>query len=179
MEVKFKTVKGIYMFRSDHTTQIISCKPWSPRLCPYPSLVKTMQMYLELKGQDANRPCSSSNQAVKPTSLWKAQVLKKAIDKRQKKRNKMPIRMQFKVRLIEKSLSPNTEPEAITTTVTATQTSMMKPTATSTKWPTAKLCLVPLTIYTVPSAKIQKVPGSSMQKPQGGEGPFIPNCNYP
>ena len=76
----------------------------------------------------------------------------------------MPIRKQFKVRLIEKPLSPTTEPETIATTATATQTLMMKPTATSTKWPTAKPIPIPLTIY-MPSAKIQEIPSSSMQKP--------------
>ena len=56
---------------------------------------------------------------------------------------------------------------------------MMKPTATSTKWPTAKLTPMPLTVYNVPSTKIQEVPRSSMQKSQGGEIPLIPNLNNP
>ena len=51
-------------------------------------------------------------------------------------------------------------PEAITTTPTATQTSIMNPTVTSTKWPSAKLTPVPLKVYNVPSAKIQEVPNS-------------------
>ena len=89
-----------------------------------------MQTYLELKGQDASQPCPSSNQAVRPTSLWKTPVPKKAVDRRQKKRSKMHIRKQFKVRLIEKPLSHTTKPEATATTATAAQTSMMKPTAT-------------------------------------------------
>ena len=100
IEVKVRTMKGIHTFKRDHTTQIISYKPWSPRLCPNPSLVRRIQTYLELKGQDSNQPHSSSNQAVKPTSLQKAPVPKKAIDKKQKKRGKMPIRKQFKVKLI-------------------------------------------------------------------------------
>ena len=151
----------------DCPTQIISCKPWSPRLCPYPSLVRRMQPYLELKGQGASQPCSSSNQAVRPTLLWKTPVLKKVIDKKQKKRSKMPIRNQFKVRLIEKPLSHTTKQEATATTTTATQILMTKPTATSTKWPTAKLTPIPLTVYNVPSAKIQEVPSSTIQKPKG------------
>ena len=163
VEVKVKTMKGIHVFRRDCTTQIISCKPWSPRLHPNPSLMRRMQMYLGLKGQGANQPCSSSNQAVKPTSLQKAPVPKKAIEKRQKKRSKMPIRKQFKVRLTEKPLSHTTKAEAIATTLTATQTSMMKPTATFTKWPTANCTPIPLTIYNVPSAKI---PSSSERSPK-------------
>ena len=120
MEVKVKMMRGIHMFRRDHTTQIISCKPWSPRLHPYPSLARRMQTYLELKGQDVSQPCPSSNQAVRPTSTWKTPVPKKALDRRQKKRSKMPIRKQFKVRLIEKPPSNTTKPEATATNVTAT-----------------------------------------------------------
>ena len=41
----------------------------------------------------------------------------------------MPTRKQFKVRLNEKPLLHTTKPEAIATTATATQTSIMKPTA--------------------------------------------------
>ena len=53
IDVKVKTMKGIHMFRREYTTQIISCQPWSPRLCPCPSLVRRMQTYLELRGQGA------------------------------------------------------------------------------------------------------------------------------
>ena len=179
VEVKVKTMKGIHTFRRDCTTQIISCKPWSPRLQPYPSLVRRMQTYLELKGQNASQSCPSSNQAVRPTLLWKTPVPKKAIDRRQKKRSRMPIRKQFKVRLVEKPLSHNRKPEATATTATATQTPMMKPTATSIKGPNAKLTPIPLAVYNMPSAKMQEVPRSSMQRPQGGEVPLIPNLNNP
>ena len=131
--------------------------------------VKTM------KGiQNASQPHPGSNQPVRPTLLWKTPVSKKAVDSRQKKRNKMPIRKQFKVRLIEKPLFHNKKPEA--TVTTATQTLMMKATATSRKWPNAELTPIPLTVYNVPSAKIIEVPRSSMQKPQG-EVPLILNLN--
>ena len=72
----------------------------------------------------------------------------------------MLIRKQFQVRLIEKPLSHTTKLEVIATTATATETLMMKPTTTSTKWPTAKLTPIPFTVYNVPSAKIQEVPSS-------------------
>ena len=36
VEVKVKMMRGIHMFRRDRTTQVISCNPWSTRLCPYP-----------------------------------------------------------------------------------------------------------------------------------------------
>ena len=101
---------------------------------PYSSLVRRMQTYLELKGQDASQLHPGYNQALRPTSLQKTPVPKKAIDQRQeKKRSKMPIRKHFKVRLIEKPPSNTTKPEAPATYVTATQTPMTKPTATSTK----------------------------------------------
>ena len=77
VEVKIKTMKDIHMFRRDHTTQIISCTPWSLRLNPYPSLVRRMHTYLELKGQDARQPHPSANQAVRPTSLWKTPAPKR------------------------------------------------------------------------------------------------------
>ena len=159
------------------TMNIIRQYSFSDGLLPEKTVVRRMQIYLELKGQDASQPHSGSNQTIRPTSLWKAPVPKKAIDKNQKKRSKMPIRKQLKVRLIEKYLSLSSEPEAVATTATAMQTLMMKPTATSTKWPTAKLTPVPLTVYNLPSTKIQEVPSSSIQKPQGAEGPFIPNSN--
>ena len=163
MKVKVKTMKGIHTFRRDHTIQIIYCKLWSPRLCPYPSLVRRIQTYLELKGQDASQPHPSTKQAVQPTLLWKTRVPKKAVDQRQKKkRSKMPIRKQIKVRLIEKPPSNTTKPGATVTNVSATQTPVTKPTATSTKWPTAP---IPLTAHNISTAKIQEIPRSSMLKP--------------
>ena len=38
VEVKITSMRGIQAFRRDCTTQIIKCKPWSPRLHQYPSL---------------------------------------------------------------------------------------------------------------------------------------------
>ena len=175
MEVKVKTIRGIHTFRRDCTTHIIPCKPWSPRLHPYPLVVRRMQTYLQLKGQDASQPCTSSNQAVRSTSLQKTPVPKKGIDQRQKrKRSKMPIRKQFKVRLIEKLPSNTTKPQATTSNATATQTPMTKPTATATKLP---IVAIPLTVHNIPTAKIQEVPRSTMWKAQGGEVPLIPNQN--
>ena len=138
-------------------------------------MVRRMQTYLELKGQDASQLHTSSNQAVRPTSLQKTPIPKKAIEKRQrKKRSKMPIRKQFKARLIEKPPSNTMKLEATATNATATQTPVTKPTATSIKWPTAS---IPLTVHNIPTAKIQEVSRSSMHKPQGGEVPLIDNQN--
>ena len=91
VEVKVKTMKDIHTFRRNCTTQIISCKPWSPRLCPYPSLVRRMQTYLELNGQDASQPCSNSNQAARPTSLQKTPVPKSPWAKSRRREARCPL----------------------------------------------------------------------------------------
>ena len=61
-------MRGIHAFRRDHITQIITCKPWSPRLCPYPSLAQKMQAYLELRDPEANHPQSNPNHPDKPNT---------------------------------------------------------------------------------------------------------------
>ena len=81
VEVRVKTMKGIHTLRRNCTTQVISCKPWSPRLHPYPSLVRKMQTYLESEGQNINQPCKSPYQVGKLTSLQKTPVPKRAADK--------------------------------------------------------------------------------------------------
>ena len=88
---------------------------------PLSIFVKENADLLKLKGQDVNQPCPSSNQVVKPTSLQNIPVLKKAVDRRQKRKSKIPIRKQFKVRLIGKPLPHTTNPEATATTAAATQ----------------------------------------------------------
>ena len=148
VEVKVKTVRGIHMFRTDCTIQVISCKPWNPRLHPYPSLMRKMQTYLELEGKDGNHPCTSTYQLGKTISLQKALVPKRAVDKN--KRVKTPIKRQFKVRLAEMSLPVNTEPEAVATTTTSTQTSVVKLAATA-----AKLNPITLTVYNLSKTEVQ------------------------
>ena len=108
VEVKIKMMGGIHTFKRDLTTQVISCKPWSPRLQPYPSLIRKMQTYLELEGKNGIQACTSTNQLGKTTIPWKAPVPKRAADK--KKRIKTPMKRQFKIRLVEKSLPVNAEP---------------------------------------------------------------------
>ena len=51
MEVKVKTMQGIYTFRRDRTSQVIKCNPWSTKLHPYPSLIWKLKTYLELEGR--------------------------------------------------------------------------------------------------------------------------------
>ena len=151
------------------------CKPWSPRLCPYPSLAQKKQTYLELKDPEVGHPHLSPHQS-------------------DKNRSKQANRRQFKVRVIEKPLFPTNE----ATTTTVTQSTRTDEIMTSVTWPTTKTTKVSLTIYNVPnariqetpdsprpqprpksSAKIQELPSSSMLKPKGKEGPLIPIHNNP
>ena len=140
LEVKVTSIRRIHTFRKDCITQIINCKPWSPRLCPYPSLVQKMQNYLELKDPEANHPCSSLSEPDKPNtpSLQKAPIPRTLANKKQKRRNrsKQANRGQFKVRLIKKplfssSIATSPKPKAMTTTATVTQSTRTNPIITS------------------------------------------------
>ena len=171
-EVKVKTMKGIHMFRRDHTTQMISCKLWDPRLHPYPLLPRKMQPYLDLEGNNSSQLCANSYQVDKTTSLQKTSVPKRAANK--KKRTKTLIKRQFIVRLVEKPLLINIEPEAVATTATAKQTSMVQRTATA-----AKQNSIPLTVCNLSSPKVQEMPNPTMKKSLEREGMFTPNCGSP
>ena len=61
VEVKVKMMRGIHTFRRDRTTQVISCNPWSTRLCPYPSLIRKMRTYMEVEGKLGPKPKSKPN----------------------------------------------------------------------------------------------------------------------
>ena len=167
VEVKVRTMRGIHTFRRDHTTQVISCKPWSPQLHPYTSLIKKMQTYLELESKNGNQLHTSTNQLGKTTSPQKTPIPKRVADK--KKRTKTPIKRQFKVRLVERSLQVNREPEVVATTVTLTQTSVVNPAATA-----AKPSLIPLMVYNLSETKVQEIPKPT-RKFQKEESPFTPN----
>ena len=151
-------MRGIHIFRRDCTTQIIMCKPLSPRLCPYSSLAQKMQTYLELKDPIVGHPCLSPNQPEKSNtpSIQKAPVPKRPTNKKRRNRSKQVNRRQFKVRLIKKPLFLSNE----ATTVTVTQSTRTDPIMTSVTWPTAKTTKMPLTIYNVPCARIQETPNS-------------------
>ena len=56
VEVKIKAMRGNHTFRRDWTTQVMSCNPWITRLCPYPSLIREIKMYLELEGNLGCQP---------------------------------------------------------------------------------------------------------------------------
>ena len=67
-EVKVVTMRGVYTFRRDRTTQIIQCNPWSARFCPYSTLIKKMRTYLHLEGKlgPKHRPQTQCNPAPAP-----------------------------------------------------------------------------------------------------------------
>ena len=176
MEVKVKTMRGIHTFRRDHTTQVISCNPWSPRLNPYPPIIRKMKIYLELEGKLGTQPCTSTYLLDKKSLLWKMPVPKKA----EKKRAKAPVKRRFKLRLIEQSLpiNPtlpvNATPTVVTTTAESTLMSAVKPTAT-----TANPTPLPVTIYNLAQSRIQEIPNPPIMKFQGEEGPSTPNGEIP
>ena len=103
VEVKIRTMRGIHTFQRDCTTQIISCKPWSPQQHPYPSLAKKMKTYLELKGQNMDHPSFSPVRL--PMSLpHKTSVQNKS---REERRSRTTYRSWYKVRMTGKSSSPS------------------------------------------------------------------------
>ena len=51
VEVKITSMQGIHIFRRDRTTQLIKCTPWSTRLCPHPTIIKKMKIFLEVEGK--------------------------------------------------------------------------------------------------------------------------------
>ena len=177
VEVKVTSVRRIHTFRRDRTTQIITCKLWSPKLHPYQSLAWRMQTYLELKDPEVGHPCLRPNQPDKSNapSIQKAPVPKRPANKKKRRnRSKQANRKQFKGRLIEKPLFPSNR----ATTMTVTQSTRTDPIMTSVMWPTTKTTKVPLTIYSVPSVRILETPDSPRPKPrpkpQGRERTPIP-----
>ena len=175
MAVKVKMMRGIHTFRGDHTTQAISCNPWSLRLHPYPSLISKMKTYLELEGKLGTKLCTSTYLLDKNSLPCKTTVPNKA---EKKKRTKTPVKRRLKVRLIEQSLpvnptlSINLTPTAVTTMATSTQMLPVKPTTTTTN-PTP----IPVIIYNLAQSRIQEIPSPPLRKFQGEEVPSSPHSS--
>ena len=147
----------------DHIMQTMESQ-----LGPYPSILRKMWTYLEVEGKSGTQPHTSINQLGKTNPLQKTPTLKKAADK--KRRTKIPIKRQFKARLIEKSL---TEPMVVTTMAASTPTAVVRPTTT-----TAKPSPIPERIYNLVQGKIQEIPKCT-RRFQEEESPFTWNCNNP
>ena len=58
VEVKIMSMQGTHIFRSDQTTQLIKCTPWSTRLHPHPTIIKKMKTFLEVEGKTGPIPAS-------------------------------------------------------------------------------------------------------------------------
>ena len=105
VKVTILTVKGIYTFKRDHATQIISCRPWSPQLLPYSSLARKMRTYLDMRENTTNALCPNLTYPDRPNTPLpqKPQASRKRMVRESKKRNKnhQASRRQYKVRRIE------------------------------------------------------------------------------
>ena len=101
VEVTIRTIKGIHSFRRDCSTQIISCKPWTPHHHPYPSLTRKMRTYLELKEQatDSPHPSPYYPEGPKTPSPQKEQNDKEETKKRGTSKQD---RKQYKEQIVEK-----------------------------------------------------------------------------
>ena len=114
IELKVKMMQGIHTFRQDRTSQVIECNPWSTRLCPYPSLVTKMKIYLELEGRLGlkTKPQSQTKNCPKLTLSWPVQpstnprVRKAPTPKASDKRKKTVIaKRHYKVRVLNQLCS--------------------------------------------------------------------------
>ena len=138
-----------------------------------------MKTYLELEGKLGTQPQlhTSTYSPDKNSSLQKTPVPKKA---EKKKRAKAPIKRRFKVRviahplLVNPTLPVNATLTVITTMVTSTQMSPVKPAATS-----ANPTPVPVTIYNLAQSRIQDIPNPPMRRFQGEEGPYTTSGDNP
>ena len=173
-------MRGTHTFRTQQATQVISCHPWSTRLCPYPSPIRKMKTYLELEGkldtQSQLQPATSTYSPDKSPLPQKTPVPKKA---EKKKRSNAPIKRSFKVRVIAQPLPMNPSLPigptlmVITTKATLTQMSAVKPTPT-----TASPTSIPVTVYNLAQGKFKEFPYPA-GKPQKEEGPSTPNSSNP
>ena len=69
VEVTVRTMKGIHTIKRAHTTQVISCRPWSSQLCPFSSLVKMMKACIEDEESNADPFLPTPTYPDRPTIL--------------------------------------------------------------------------------------------------------------
>ena len=62
VEVKITSMQGTHIFQRDRTTQLIKCTPWNTRLCPHPTIIKKMKIFLEVEGKMGPIPQPASSQ---------------------------------------------------------------------------------------------------------------------
>ena len=73
VEVKVKMLREIHIFRKDRTTWVIMCNHWGTRFCSYPSLIKKMKTYLELKGKLDPKPRPQCQTQSRPSTSTPSQ----------------------------------------------------------------------------------------------------------
>ena len=62
MEIKVMSMQGMHIFRRDRTTQLIKCTPWTTKLQPHPTIVKSMKTFLEVENKMGPRIPAPVNQ---------------------------------------------------------------------------------------------------------------------
>ena len=68
VEMKIMSMQGTHIFRSDWTTQLIKCTPWSTTLHPHPTIIKKMKTFLEVEGKVGPVPASPFRPPLPDTS---------------------------------------------------------------------------------------------------------------
>ena len=63
VDITVWTLKGIHIFRKDHSSQSSVCSPWGSLVKPFPSLVKKMEAYIEERWNITN-PFSSAQRQI-------------------------------------------------------------------------------------------------------------------
>ena len=58
VELTIQTVKGIYMYKKDHTAESLVLSPWSRTIIPFPSLCREIQVF-----QDENKQMLAWNKS--------------------------------------------------------------------------------------------------------------------
>ena len=155
-------MRGIHTFRRDWTTQVISCNPWSTRVCPYPSLIRKMKTYLELEGKLGpplqSQPWTSIFSPDKKSSPCKILVPKKV---EKKKRTNAPVKRRFKVRVIAQPMPTNPTLSMIPTLLAEPYPTVVN-TMVTTQMPVAKSAAmaatsIPVTVYNLAQGKFEGI----------------------
>ena len=60
-DLHVRTVKGIYTYRKDHTTESMIFTPWSKKVIPFPSLRWKIQAFQYDKRQEMTIPWNDGN----------------------------------------------------------------------------------------------------------------------
>ena len=90
VELTVRMLKGIHSYRKDCSTQISSCSPWSLQVCPFLSLTKKMEVYLEERRNNEDPFCLAHTYPNRPviTPFENSQITKGKKAKNLKKRTR-------------------------------------------------------------------------------------------